>query len=385
MLALLFFVTFGPPGRTLKHIFEDGVSICTDWLSEILKALDVAEPVRALVIEGVCAGIGSVLSFLPVIGIMFAGLSILQECGYLRFISNLLDPAFRSFGLSGEALAPLLTGFGCSVPAMMATERIENLGERKLTVFLIPYMSCSAKIPLCTMMCGAMLGERAWIGILIFYATGGLIAAGISIACRALRRRRASDAAQGVSRDRRRYNELKLACPDFKRVATCTVDNMMGFVKKAFTVILIASTVIWTLENFDESFNLVTNPEHSILANLGKLAAPLLAPLGLEDWRIVTALLSGLSAKEAVLSTITVLAYPAKGGVAGMVNGIFTPVTAASFLVFYLLYAPCVASLATVRKVTGKWRYAFAMACAQTGIAWTAAFVVYQTGHFIGF
>lgn len=385
MLALLFFVTFGAPGRTLKHIFEDGVAICTDWISGILQTQDVSEPVRALVIEGVCAGIGSVLSFLPVIGILFAGLSILQECGYLKFISNLLDPTFRSFGLSGEALAPLLTGFGCSVPAMLAAERMESPGERKLTVFLIPYMSCSAKIPLCAIMCGAMLGERAWMGILIFYATGGLIAAGISLAFRTIRRRRVGDATQEVSRNRRGYYRLKLSCPDFRRVAACTADNMIGFGKKAFTVILLASTVIWTLENFDAEFNLVANPEHSILANLGKLAAPLFAPLGLGDWRIVTALLSGLSAKEAVLSTITVLAYPAEGDVAGMVNGIFTPVTAATFLVFYLLYAPCIASLAAVRKVTGGWRYALAMACAQTLLAWTAAFIVYQTGHFLGF
>lgn len=378
ILSVIFLTTFGPPGETLKGLLSEAMEWCIGCLSAFLEEKGVNETVRALITEGICPGVASVLSFLPVIGILFACLFTLEECGYMERISSVFDPAFRMFGLPGEAMIPLLTGFGCSVPAIMAAAQIQNRRERTLTVFLIPYMSCSAKIPMYVMICSAIFPGAPALAMLAVYLFGALTAGAIALAV--LRIRGNSGKRKGGDIARR---ELRLRYPNPQRILLRTFENMLGFVKKAFTVILIASTVIWTLENFNADFELTTNPETGILAGIGKAAAPVFEPIGLGDWRIATALLSGLSAKEASLSTLSVLLHASAGENRACFSQIFTPASAASFLIFYLMYVPCIASLTAVRKVTGRWRCAAGMAAFQCVLAWIAAFVVYHVGTYV--
>ena len=378
ILSAIFITTFGLPGETLKGLLSTGMEWCIYILSAFLEEKNVNETVTALITEGICPGVASVFSFLPVIGILFACLFTLEECGYMERISSVFEPAFRMFGLPGEAVIPLLTGFGCSVPAMMAAAQIQNRREQALTVFLIPYMSCSAKIPMYAMICTAVFPDTPVLAMLAVYLFGALTAGAIALA--ALRIRGNPRKGKGGETARR---DFRLRFPNPQRILRRTFENILGFVKKAFTVILIASTVIWVLENFNADFELAAGPEAGILAGIGKAAAPIFEPVGLGDWRIVTALLSGLSAKEAALSTLSVLLHASGGDIGACLSQIFTPVSAASFLIFYLMYVPCIASLAAVRKVTGSRCCAIGMAVFQCVLAWIAAFVVYHVGTYI--
>lgn len=389
IMAAVFYLTFGAPGSFLKQVLADGIDWWVLRLEKMLIWADVNETLRTLVIDGICRGIGSVLSFLPVIGLLFLCLCTLEECGYMETVSQDVDRIFRPLGLPGRAIVPLLSGFGCSAAAILAAEEIPGRRARLRTIFLIPFMSCSAKIPIYGMIAAALFPRSAAAVIVFLYSFGIAMAALLAFVTHKLHHEEngaACAARKGAGGSRRRVSHVLLR----------TWENMRGFMKKAFTVIFLASAIIWTLENFDGTLHLALSPDQSILASIGRRAAPLFAPLGFGDWRAATALLAGLSAKEAVVSTLTVLTLAAGSdgaGIGGMGSGsaavsvlseVFTPLSALSFLVFCLLYVPCVATLATVYKVTGSRKYAAGMAVFQTALAWLAAFAVYHIGILAG-
>lgn len=406
IMAAVFYLTFGAPGSFFKEVLADGIDWWVLRLEKMLIWADVNETLRTLVIDGICRGIGSVLSFLPVIGLLFLCLCTLEECGYMEKVSQDMDRVFRPLGLPGRAIVPLLSGFGCSAAAILAAGEIPGRRERLRTIFLIPFMSCSAKIPIYGMVAAALFPQSAASVIVFLYFFGIAMAVLLALATHK-RRHKENDGAGAV---RKGANDSAPACRG--NCAECsahtldprpachvllrTWENMRGFMKKAFTVIFLASAIIWTLENFDCTLHLAPSPDQSILASIGRHAAPLFEPLGFGDWRAATALLAGLSAKEAVVSTLTVLTLAAGSsgaGSGGMGSGsaavsvlgeVFTPLSALSFLVFCLLYVPCVATLATVYKVTGSRKYAAGMAVFQTALAWLAAFAVYHIGILAG-
>jgi len=426
IMAAVFYLTFGAPGSFLKQVLADGIDWWVLRLEKMLIWADVNATLQTLVVDGICAGIGSVLSFLPVIGLLFLCLFTLEECGYMGKVSQDMDRVFRPLGLPGRAIVPLLSGFGCSAAAILAAGEIPDRRARLRTIFLIPFMSCSAKIPIYGMIATALFPQSAAVVIVVLYLFGIAMAVLFALATHKLRhegnkgagavRKSANGSWQkgagcadcggqpsGAPACRGNCAERSVhafGCQSGRRpvchVLLRTWENMRGFMKKAFTVIFLASAIIWTLENFDCTLHLALSPEQSILASFGRRAAPLFAPLGFGDWRAATALLAGLSAKEAVVSTLTVLTLAAGSsgaGSGGMGSGsaaasvlgeVFTPLSALSFLVFCLLYVPCTATLATVYKVTGCRKYAAGMAVFQTALAWLAAFAVYHIGIFAG-
>lgn len=407
IMAAVFYLTFGAPGSFLKQVLADGIDWWVLRLEKMLIWADVNATLRTLVIDGICAGIGSVLSFLPVTGLLFLCLFTLEECGYMEKVSQDMDRVFRPLGLPGRAIVPLLSGFGCSAAAILAAGEIPGRRARLRTIFLIPFMSCSAKIPIYGMIAAALFPQSAAAVIVFLYFFGIAMAVLLALATHK-RSHKENDGAgcagcngQPSSAPACRGNCA--ACPvhtpahrQVSHVLLRTWENMRGFMKKAFTVIFLASAIIWTLENFDCTLHLAPSPDQSILASIGRHAAPLFEPLGFGDWRAATALLAGLSAKEAVVSTLTVLTLAAGSsgaGSGGMGSGsaavsvlgeVFTPLSALSFLVFCLLYVPCVATLATVYKVTVSRKYAAGMAAFQTALAWLAAFAVYHIGILAG-
>ena len=411
IMAAVFYLTFGTPGSFLKQVLADGIDWWVLRLEKMLVWADVNETLRTLVIDGICAGIGSVLSFLPVIGLLFLCLCTLEECGYMEKVSRDMDRIFRPLGLPGCAIVPLLSGFGCSAVAILAAGELRDRRARLRTIFLIPFMSCSAKIPIYGMLAAALFPRSAAAVIVFIYSFGIAMAALLAFVTHKQRREKnggmagrrncaACSGCAGCGEPSSNAPDQRLSrLPDRRRVSRVllrTWENMRGFMKKAFTVIFLASALIWTLENFDATLHLAASPDRSILASIGRHAAPFFAPLGFGDWRAATALLAGLSAKEAVVSTLTVLTLAAgsdgagsgaagSGAAAASVLGeIFTPLSALSFLIFCLLYVPCAATLATVYKVTGSRKYAAAMAVFQTVLAWLAAFAVYHIGILAG-
>lgn len=406
IMAAVFYLTFGAPGSFLKQVLADGIDWWVLRLEKMLIWADVNATLRTLVVDGICAGIGSVLSFLPVIGLLFLCLFTLEECGYMEKVSQDMDRVFRPLGLPGRAIVPLLSGFGCSAAAILAAGEIPGRRARLRTIFLIPFMSCSAKIPIYGMIAEALFPQSAAAVIVFLYffgiamavllafvthkqcreKNGGMAGRGNCAACSGCAGCGGPSSNTPAQRLERLHNYHRVS-----HVLLRTWENMRGFMKKAFTVIFLASAIIWTLENFDCTLHLAPSPDQSILASIGRHAAPLFEPLGFGDWRAATALLAGLSAKEAVVSTLTVLTLAA--GIGGMgsgsaaasvLNEVFTPLSALSFLVFCLLYVPCVATLATVYKVTGSQKYAAGMAVFQTALAWLAAFAVYHIGILVG-
>lgn len=406
IMAAVFYLTFGTPGSFLKQVLADGIDWWVLRLEKMLVWADVNETLRTLVIDGICAGIGSVLSFLPVIGLLFLCLCTLEECGYMEKVSRDMDRIFRPLGLPGRAIVPLLSGFGCSAVAILAAGELRDRRARLRTIFLIPFMSCSAKIPIYGMLAAALFPRSAAAVIVFLYSFGIAMAALLAFVTHKLRHEgnggmagrgncAACSGCAGCGEPSSNAPDQRLSrLPDRRRVSRVllrTWENMRGFMKKAFTVIFLASAIIWLLENFDCTFHLAASPDRSILASIGRRAAPLFAPLGFGDWRAATALLAGLSAKEAVVSTLTVLTFAAGSDGAGsgaaaasVLDEIFTPLSALSFLIFCLLYVPCAATLATVYKVTGSRKYAAGMAVFQTALAWLAAFVVYHIGILAG-
>ena len=387
-MLLTFYLTFSAAGPVLGEIMSRGIVWWTDILEGILIFLDTPTALRSLIIDGICAGVGSVLSFIPVIGVLFFCLSMLKETGYLDMLSRIMGRIFRPLGIPGQITVPLIMGFGCSVPAILAADEIRDERSKKMALALIPLMSCSAKLPLYGMMTSVFFPYNAGLVTCSLYFIGIFMAMIAAVFYgKLISSPQSSSSSERLSRPQ--FNGFRR--PDAAKAVSCMWENICGFFRKAFTVILVASVIIWFLENYSSALVPAENPDDSLLADAGRLAAPFFAPLGFGDWRATSALITGLSAKEAVVSTLTVLAEGGPGSFSAasdsalpvMLSQMFTPVSAFSFLVFCLLYAPCAASMAAMAKASGSIRHAFFTFVFQTAAAWLAAFITYNTGQIL--
>lgn len=370
IMALVFWLTFNVIGAWLQDALEMGVTWLSDITDRALTAANVNATIHSLVIDGIFTGVGSVLSFLPVIVVLFFFLSLMEDSGYIARVAFVMDKLLRKIGLSGRSIVPMLIGFGCTVPGVMATRTLPSERDRKMTILLTPFMSCSAKVPIYGFFTAVFFPGHGAIVMTTLYLFG--IALGIVMALLMKGTVFKGEAVPFVM-------ELpNYRMPGAKNVCHLLWDKAKDFLQRAFTIIFIAAIVIWFLQTFDFRLNIVEDSQNSILAAAAGLIAPVLAPLGLGDWRISTALITGFMAKESVVSTLSVLF-----GTTDMLLGALTPLTTASLLVFCLLYTPCVAAIASVkRELGGKW--ALGVVLGQCAIAWIAAFAVRIVGGVIG-
>lgn len=365
IMILIFYFTFGLVGKWLSGLLNLGIGAFTNWVDQLLTLVHVNGVVHSLVIDGIFAGVGSVLGFLPTIVTLFFFLSLLEDSGYMARIAFVMDKLLRKIGLSGRSFVPMIIGFGCSVPAIMATRTLPSERDRKMTVLLTPFMSCSAKMPIYAFFAAAFFPGKSALVMTILYFTG--IVVGIAFAWILDHTTFRGEPVPFVM-------ELpNYRFPSAKSVGRLIWDKAKDFLTRAFTIIFLATIIIWFLQSFDTHLNIVTDSKESILALIGSLIAPIFAPLGFGNWKISTALITGFMAKESVVSTLTVLSA----------IDLLTPFTAAVFLVFTLLYTPCVAAIASVkRELGGKW--AAGVAITQCVIAWIVALIVRLIGLAIG-
>ena len=373
IMGLIFWLTFGVIGACLSDWLSVGIDIVTDFADRALTAYGLNPVVHSLIIDGIFAGVGSVLSFLPIIVVLFFFLSILEDSGYMARIAFVMDKLLRKIGLSGRSFVPMIIGFGCSVPAIMATRTLSSERDRKMTILLTPFMSCSAKLPIYALFTYAFFPKYRALVMVGLYFTGIIVGVLFSLLLK-------NTAFQGEPVPF--VMELpNYRLPSLKSVGMLIWDKAKDFITKAFTIIFMASIVIWFLQTFDVRLNVVVDSKDSLLALIGGFAAPVFVPLGFGDWRISTALITGFTAKESVVSTLTVLF----GGDMSALNTLFTPFSALVFLVFTLLYTPCVAAIASVKREMGTARSAFLVVIMQCVIAWIVAFAVRMIGMLIGF
>lgn len=371
IMASIFYLTFGSLGLFLSDTTESLIAYVTDKTDEALTSYGLNPVVHSLIIDGVFAGVGSVLSFLPVIVVLFFFLSILEDSGYMARVAFVMDKLLRKIGLSGRSFVPMLIGFGCSVPAIMATRTLPSERDRKMTILLIPFMSCSAKLPIYVLFTAAFFKYNQAEVILCLYLIGIIVGILFAYAIKLF-----AFKGQPVP--------FVMELPNYRMPGAVNVYRLIyakakGFVTKAFTIIFRAAILIWFLQSFDSRLNLVNNSSESLLAALGNILVPVFEPLGIDDWKISTAFLTGFMAKESVISTLGVLL----GGDIEKLPLLFTQLTAFVFLVFSLLYTPCVAAIATVKRELGR-NYAILVVFLQCGIAWSVAFLVYQAGLLLG-
>ena len=376
IMLLIFWLTFGVIGSFLSDLLSLGIDKLTAVTDSALTAYGINEVVHSLIIDGIFAGIGSVLSFLPIIVVLFFFLSILEDTGYMARVAFVMDKLLRKIGLSGRSFVPMIIGFGCSVPAIMASRTLSSERDRKMTIMLIPFVSCSAKIPIYAVFSAAFFPKHSALVMFALYIFGiitGIITALI------------------LNKTAFKGNPVPFVMelpnyrlPSAKSVLLLMWDKAKDFLQKAFTVIFVATVIIWFLGAFDSRLNFVTDSADSLLASIGRLISPIFAPLGLSDWRISTSLLAGLSAKEAVVSTMGVLMGTGLDGLGNALSSVFSPLTALSFLVFTLLYTPCVAAIATLRAELGSRLHTTGVIVLQCVIAWVCAFSVYNIGLLLG-
>ena len=360
IMALVFYLTFGVIGLALQNLLEVGIDALTAAVDSTLTAWNVNAAVHSLVIDGIFTGVGSVLSFLPIIVTLFFFLSLLEDTGYMARVAFVMDKLLRRIGLSGRSIVPMLIGFGCTVPGVMASRTLPSERDRKMTILLTPFMSCSAKLPIYSLFAAAFFPEHAALVMVSLYFLG--IAVGILMAILLKGTVFKGEAVPFVM-------ELpNYRLPGLKNVVQLLWEKARDFLQRAFTVIFVATIIIWFLQSFDLRLSLTADPQQSILAWLASGIAPLFAPLGFADWRVSTALITGFMAKESVVSTLTIL-YGSSAAFAAALS----PAAAAPLLVFCLLYTPCIAAVASVkRELGGKW--AFIMVANQCIVAWLAAF-----------
>lgn len=370
IMAFIFWMTFGLFGTFFSDLMEKGISFVTTLVDNALTAYGINEVVHSLVIKGIFAGVGSVLSFLPTIVILFFFLSILEDSGYMARIAFIMDKLVRKMGLSGRSFVPMLIGFGCSVPAIMSTRTLPSERDRKMTIMLTPFMSCSAKMPVYAFFTAAFFAKNKALVMITLYLTG-IVMAIIFAKILSLTKFKGTPVPFVMELPNYRF-------PGPGNVLHLIYDKAKDFITKAFTIIFVASIIIWFLRNFDMRLNITTDSAESLLAILGSFITPLFAPMGFADWRVPTALITGFVAKESVVSTLTLLT--GEGNLALM----FTPFRAVVFLVFSLLYTPCVAAIAAVRRELGR-KWAISIVVIQCFVAWIAAFFVYIIGTAIGF
>lgn len=372
IMALIFYLTFYVIGAYLSDLLALGIDTLTVWVDNFLTAYGMNPVVHSLVIDGVFAGVGSVLSFLPLVVVLFFFLSILEDSGYMARIAFLMDKLLRKIGLSGRSFVPMLLGFGCSVPAIMATRTLSSQRDRKMTILLTPYMSCSAKIPVYTVFAAAFFPGYELPVMLILYFGGMLIGVLVALV---------------MKHTMFRGNPVPFVMelpnyrlPSLRSVVLLMWEKAKDFLERAFTVIFLVTVIIWFLQNFDLRFNVVSDSADSILAGIGRVIAPIFAPLGFGDWRMVTALISGFSAKEAVVGTFGVVLGVGTNQLPVALHQLFTTLSAASFLAFTLLYTPCVAAVATIRRELDSTWKTVGVVLMQCLVAWVVAFLVYQVG-----
>ena len=369
IMGLVFYLTFGVIGAFLSSLLDAGISALSDLVQNLLIAWNVSDVLQSLVIDGLFNGVGSVLSFLPVIVTLFFFLSMLEDSGYMARVAFVMDKLLRKIGLSGRSIVPMLVGFGCTVPGVMASRTLPSERDRKMTILLTPFMSCSAKLPIYAFFASAFFPKHGALVMAILYFGG--IFMGILMALifgQTLFRGEAVPFVMELPNYR---------MPGAKNVGHLLWDKARDFLQKAFTVIFMATLAIWFLQTFNLHLNIVTDSRDSILACVAGMIAPLFAPMGFGDWRISTALITGFMAKESVVATLSVLF-----GSTAILTSTISPLSAGSLLVFCLLYTPCVAAIASIRRELGE-RWAFAVVLMQCAIAWIASFVVYLIGSLI--
>lgn len=368
IMGLVFWLTFNVIGAWLQGLLEEGIGYFTDVADSALTRAHVNDAIHSLIIDGIFAGVGSVLSFLPIIVTLFLFLSLLEDSGYIARVAFVMDKLLRKIGLSGRSIVPLLIGFGCTVPAVMATRTLPSERDRKMTILLTPFMSCTAKLPIYAFFISAFFPKRGGLIMTGLYLLGIVVGIFAAIFYRhTLFRGEPVPFVMELPNYR---------MPGVRNTAQLLWEKAKDFLQRAFTVILIATIAVWFLQSFGLNLALVENPENSILASVARLAAPIMKPAGLGDWRICVSLVTGFIAKESVVSTMKIL-------FAGDVTAFMSPITAASLLVFSLLYTPCVAAIASVRREYGRKWAAFVVVW-QCGIAWLAAAAVQLVGLAMG-
>ena len=376
ILFAIFWLTFEVIGSGLSDLLAAGIDSLTGIVNTALIDYGINEIVRGLLIDGVFAGVGSVLSFLPIIVTLFFFLSVLEDTGYMARVAFVTDKLLRKIGLSGKSIVPMLIGFGCSVPAIMATRTLSSEKDRRMTAMLIPFMSCSAKIPIYAVFSAAFF-EKGRAFVMIGLYLGG-IAVGI-ISALIYKRTLFKGKPMPFVMELPNYR-----LPSAKSVFFLMWEKAKDFLVKAFTIIFAATVVIWFLESFDSRLNPVEDSSLSLLASIGRGMAPIFKPLGFGDWRMATSLITGLSAKEAVVSTLSVLmGVSGEDALAGSLSQLLTPLQGIAFLTFTLLYTPCVAAIAAIKREFGSWLKTFAIVLLQCGVAWLAALLVYKVGGVI--
>lgn len=371
IMVLVFWTTFDAVGQRLSDLLELGIEAFTGVVDQALTSFGLNPVVHSLVIDGIFAGVGSVLSFLPIIVVLFLLLSILEDSGYMARVAFVMDKILRKLGLSGRSFVPMLIGFGCSVPAIMATRTLPSEHDRKMTVMLTPFMSCSAKLPVYALFSAAFFPDQAPLVMVSLYIMGMVVGVLVALVLKGTAFK--GDPVPFVM-------ELpNYRLPSAKTTIRLAWDKAKGFVTKAFTIIFAASVIIWFLQTFDLRFDVVADQSQSMLAGLGTFIAPLFAPLGFGSWIAAAAVVAGFGAKENVAATLTVL----MGGSVAALSTLFTPLTAYTFLTFILLYTPCVAAVSAVRNELGT-RMMFAVVLMQCGVAWLVALAVRLIGLALG-
>lgn len=370
IMALVFWLTFNVIGAWLQGLLEAAIDGITAFVDVGLTAWNVNEVLHSLVIDGIFNGVGSVLSFLPIIVTLFFFLSLLEDTGYMARVAFVMDKLLRKIGLSGRSIVPMLIGFGCSVPGVMSSRTLPSERDRKMTIMMIPFMSCTAKLPIYGFFTAAFFPEHSGLIMVALYFIG--IAVGILTAMISKNTVFQGEAVPFVM-------ELpNYRMPGAKNVAQLLWEKAKDFLQRAFTVIFLATIVIWFLQTFDLQLNVVTDSQDSILAMIAGWISPIFAPLGFGDWRISTALITGFMAKESVVSTLSILF-----GTTETLLQAITPLAAAALLVFCLLYTPCVAAIASIKRELGS-KWAAGIVALQCGIAWLCAMVVYLIGMLLG-
>ena len=372
IMIFIFWMTFGSVGAFLSDYLSEGIDILTAWVDYGLTIYGINPVVKSLIVDGVFAGVGSVVSFLPIILVLFFFLSILEDTGYMARIAFVMDTLLRKIGLSGRSFVPMLIGFGCSVPAVMASRTLYSERDRNMTIMLVPYISCSAKIPIYTVFTAAFFPDHGVLVMTLLYFGGILTGILMALLFKKL-----------LFRGKPMPFVMELPnyrFPSLKSVFLLMWEKARDFLERAFTIIFMATIIIWFLQTFDTCLNVVTNSADSLLAMLGQWIAPIFGPLGFSDWRISTALVTGITAKEAVVSTLSVLLATSATQVSGALNSLFTPLSAVSFLVFTLLYTPCVAAIASIRREMNSTVRTVGVVIIQCVVAWIMAALVYQVG-----
>ena len=368
IIAAIMYVTFGPVGMFLSQIMEGFTDFITTGIDHCLTSYGLNSAVHSLVVDGICVGVGSVLSFLPMILVLFSFLSLLEDTGYMARVAFVMDKSLRKIGLSGRSFVPMLIGFGCSVPAVMAARTLPSERDRKMTILLTPFISCSAKLTIYAFFTAAFFKEHQVLIVICLYLIGVVVGIIFALIMRIF-----------VFKGNPVPFIMELPnyrFPNLGNIRRLIFMKAKDFVTQAFTVIFFATIIVWFLQAFDMRLNLVDTSENSMLAELGDFLSSVFAPLGMGDWRISTAFISGFMAKESVISTLNILTD------GNSLQQVFSPLTAFVFLVFCLLYTPCVATIAAVKKELGK-RYAFGVVFLQCTIAWGVSFLIYKVGILI--